>query len=101
MDDEGSWLYTILVHNDVVRTTQRPFRQSVTLPAKLATRVRALAKRRRVSANRMIVELVENGLEAQERKQKEFATLAERFRRTEDPEEAKQLGDQLGRMIFG
>jgi len=27
--------------------------------------------------------------------------LAERFRGATDPEEAKRLGDQLGRMVFG
>jgi hypothetical protein len=76
-------------------------RQSITLPANLASQVRALAKSRRVSANRVVVELVENGLEAQKQKQQQFGALAERFRSTDDPEEAKRLGDQLGRMIFG
>jgi EAL domain-containing protein (putative c-di-GMP-specific phosphodiesterase class I) len=76
-------------------------RQSITLPPKLASQVRALAKSRRVSANRVVVELVESGLEAQKRKQQQFEDLAERFRSTDDPEEAKRLGDQLGRMIFG
>jgi hypothetical protein len=35
------------------------------------------------------------------RKQEEFFDLAERFRSTTDPEQVKQLGDQIGRMIFG
>ena len=49
----------------------------------------------------MLVELIENGIEAEKRKQKEFFELAERFRNATDPEEAKQLGDELGRMVFG
>jgi hypothetical protein len=49
----------------------------------------------------MLVELIENGIEAQKRKQQEFCDLAERFRNTDDPEEAKRLGDELGRMVFG
>jgi hypothetical protein len=49
----------------------------------------------------MLVELVENGLEAEKRKQREFFELAERFRNAADPEEAKRLGDELGRMVFG
>lgn len=49
----------------------------------------------------MLLELIENGIEAEKRKQQEFFALAERFRRESDPEEAKRLGDQLGRMIFG
>jgi len=54
-----------------------------------------------VSSNRMLVELIENGIEAEKRKQQEFFKLAERFRNATDPEEAKRLGDELGRMVFG
>jgi hypothetical protein len=49
----------------------------------------------------MLVELIENGIEAEKRKQHEFFKLAERFRNATDPEEAKRLGDELGRMVFG
>ena len=76
-------------------------RQSVSLPAKTAAQVRNLAKTRRLSSNRMLVELIENGIEAEKRKQQEFFDLAERFRNATDPEEAKRLGDALGRMVFG
>ncbi|HXY00597.1 MAG TPA: hypothetical protein VEI54_06725 [Candidatus Limnocylindrales bacterium] len=81
--------------------TQKSTRQSVTLPAKTAAQVRNLAKTRRVSSNRMLVELIENGIEAEKRKQQEFFELAERFRNATDPEEAKRLGEALGRMVFG
>jgi len=82
-------------------TAIRTVRQSVTLPAKTAAQVRTLAKTRRLSSNRMLVELIENGIEAEQRKQQEFFQLAEKFRNAEDPEEAKRLGDELGRMVFG
>jgi hypothetical protein len=49
----------------------------------------------------MLLELIENGIEAEKRKQQEFFELAERFRSESDPAEAKRLGDQLGRMLFG
>jgi hypothetical protein len=49
----------------------------------------------------MLVELIENGIEAEKRKQQEFFDLAERFREEKDPDVAKRLGDQLGRMVFG
>ena len=81
--------------------TQKSTRQSVTLPAKTAAQVRNLAKTRRVSSNRMLVELIEKGIEAEKRKQQEFFELAERFRNATDPEEAKRLGEALGRMVFG
>src|SRR5258708_33713391 len=70
-------------------------RQSVSLPASVAAQVRNLAKTRRLSANRMLVELIENGIEAEKRKQQEFFDLAERFRSVIDPQEVKRLGDQM------
>jgi hypothetical protein len=76
-------------------------RQSVSLPGKVAAQVRSMAKTRRLSSNRMLVELIENGIEAEKRKQQKFFELAELFRNATDPEEAKRLGDELGRMVFG
>lgn len=76
-------------------------RQSVSLPAKTATQVRALAKSRRLSAAKMMVELIEHGIEVEKAREKAFFDLAERFRSASDPEEAKRLGDELGRMVFG
>jgi len=84
-----------------MRSSNRTVRQSVSLPAMMAEQVHSMAKGRRLSANRMLVELIGNGIEAEKRKQQEFFKLAERFRSTADPKEAKRLGDQLGRMVFG
>lgn len=89
------------VHNGVVRTAGKAVRQSVSLPANLAAQVRTMARTRRLSANRMLVELIENGIAAEKQKQHEFFELAERFRSATDPEEIKRLGDQMGRMVFG
>ncbi len=82
-------------------TPKKTVRQSVSLPANVAAKVRSLAKSRRLSSNRMLVELIENGIEAEKRKQQEFFELAELFRKATDPQEAKRLGDKLGRMVFG
>ncbi len=76
-------------------------RRSVTLPREIAKQVDALAKRRRLSDNRVLVELIEHGIEARKQQEKEFFQLAERFRSAADPAEVKRLGDQLGRMVFG
>jgi len=84
-----------------MRAIDKTVRQSVSLPAKIAMHVRSMAKTRRLSANRMLLELIENGIEAEKRRQQEFFALADRFRSESDPAEAKRLGDQLGRMIFG
>jgi hypothetical protein len=82
-------------------TLNKPVRQSVSLPSGVAEQVRKLAKTRKVSANRMLVELIENGMEAEKRKQREFFDLADRFRAATDPDEVKRLGNQMGRMVFG
>jgi EAL domain-containing protein (putative c-di-GMP-specific phosphodiesterase class I) len=84
------------VHTGGARTSEKTVRQSVSLSAALAAQVRSMAKRRRVSANRVLLELIENGLEVQDRKQQEFFDLAERFRNESDPEAAKRLGISLG-----
>jgi hypothetical protein len=92
---------TNLVHNGAMRMATKTIRQSISLPAGVASKVRSLAKTRRLSANRMLVELIEDGIEAHTRKQQQFFELAERFRGATDPDEAKRLGDELGRMVFG
>ena len=84
-----------------MRAENKTVRQSVSLPSNVAAQVRKLAKTRRLSANRLLVELIENGMEAEKRKQQEFFDLAKRFRTATDPEEVKRLGDQMGRMVFG
>jgi len=82
-------------------TKEKTVRQSVTLPAKVATQVQGMAKRRRLSANRMLIELVEEGLETKQQKEKAFFDLAERFRAAADPKAVERLGEELGQMVFG
>ncbi len=79
----------------------RHVRRSVTLPPKIAKQVETLAKERSLSDNRVLVELIEQGIEARRQKEKAFFQLAERFRAADDPDQVKQLGDQLGRFVFG
>jgi len=93
--------YTTMVHTGVMTTRDKTVRQSVTLPAKVATQVRSMAKRRRLSANRMLVELLEEGIEAKKQKEKAFFELAEHFRAATDPKEVERLGEELGQMVFG
>jgi predicted DNA-binding protein len=76
-------------------------RQSVTLPSGVARRVQALAKRERTSASRVIVELIETGLEAREREKKRFFDLADRLADSSDETERKRLKTELARMTYG
>jgi len=82
-------------------TVERPVRQSISLPSDLAGRVKSLAKSSRTSANRILVELIESGLEAREQERKHFLELADRLTRTRDPEEQSRLKEDLARMTFG
>lgn len=81
--------------------TARTIRRSVTLPRDIAKQVEAISKQRRLSDNRVLVELIEQGLEAQKEKEKAFFELAQRFRKANEPKEVERLGDQLGRFVFG
>jgi hypothetical protein len=59
-----------------------------------------MAKNERLSDNRILVELIELGIEARKQKEKAFFELAERFRNASDPEEAKRLGEEMGLLLF-
>jgi metal-responsive CopG/Arc/MetJ family transcriptional regulator len=76
-------------------------RQSVTLPSGVARRVQELAKRERTSASRVIVELIETGLEARESEKKRFFELADRLAESSDESERKRLKSELARMTYG
>ena len=89
-----------MVYNGAMSATKH-VRRSVSLPAPVAKQVDRLAKSQRLSDNRVLIELIELGIEARKQKEKAFFELAERFRATSDPREARQLGDKLGRLVFG
>ena len=82
-------------------TKTKHVRRSLSLPIPIARQVDRMAKTRRLSDNRVLVELIELGIEARKQREKAFFDLAERFRSATDPEQAKRLGDELGCMVFG
>jgi hypothetical protein len=81
--------------------TRKQIRRSLTLPEPTARKVASIARRRRLSDNRVLVELIEDGIEARRQKEKAFFDLAQRFRSSQDEEEVQRLGEQLGRFVFG
>jgi hypothetical protein len=81
--------------------TEKPVRQSVSLPARLARRVRTLAKNRKTSINRVLVELIETGIESKEAERSKFFELADQLSATSDPSERKRIKGILARMTFG
>ena len=80
---------------------ERPVRQSVSLPSDLARRVKSLAESGHTSANRVLVELIESGLEVREQERKHFFELADRLVGASDPEEQNRLKEELARITFG
>ena len=80
---------------------ERPTRQSVSLPARVAHRVKSLAKAGNTSASRVIIDLIESGLEARELEKKRFFQLADRLARSRDADEQRRLKEELARMTFG
>ena len=93
-----------MVYTDVMAIAKKALakhvRRSVTLPREVAKQIETMAKRRRLSDNRVLVELIEQGIEARQQKEKAFFELAKRFRAATDPEQVKRLGDELGRFVF-
>lgn len=81
--------------------TPRTVRQSVSIPAGVAKRVRALAKTRKTSANRVLVDLIEAGLQSKEAEKERFFSLATRLTETSDAGERRRLKEELARMTFG
>ena len=80
---------------------EKTVRQSASLPAHVPRRVKSLAKISSKSANRIIVDLIESGIEVRERERKRFFELADRLARSSDAEEQKRLKEELARMTFG
>jgi hypothetical protein len=80
---------------------QKSVRQSVALPSRLARDVRALARAQKTSANRVLVELIEAGLESREAEKKHFFALADRLTESKDPDERDNIKEELARLTFG
>jgi predicted transcriptional regulator len=84
-----------------MRTLEKSVRQSVSLPPRVARRVQALAQRKNASTNRVIVDLIQTGLNAKEEEKKRFFELADRLARSANSAEQKRLKEELARMTFG
>jgi DNA-binding IclR family transcriptional regulator len=81
--------------------TKETVRQSVSLPAPVARRVREAAKMGKTSANRVLVGLIEVGLQARDAEKERFYALAERLGEAPDPAERQRIKEELARMTFG
>ncbi|MGB6835345.1 MAG: hypothetical protein WBE24_17950 [Candidatus Acidiferrum sp.] len=81
--------------------TEKAVRQSVSIPARIAKRVKALAKTEKTSASRVLVDLIEAGLASKEAEKERFFALTTRLTESSDPAEQESLKSELARMTFG
>lgn len=80
---------------------ERAVRQSVSIPTGVARRVRALAKIRKTSANRVLVDLIEAGLQSKETEKERFFSLVNQLTKSRDAVERQRLKEELARMTYG
>jgi hypothetical protein len=83
-----------------VATVHNSVRQSISLPARIAKRVLALAETKKTSASRVLVDLIETGLQAKEAQHQRFFEMTDQLAATTDPAERKRLQEELARMTF-
>ena len=85
----------------VMNDSRKSVRQSVSLPLSTATRVRNLAEKRKASANRVLVDLIEAGLRSKDMEKETFFALANRLSESTNPAERRRIKKELARLTFG
>jgi len=73
-------------------------RQSVSLPSRIASRVRALAETRHTTASRVLVDLIETGLQTKQAQHERFFEITDQLAEAKDPAERKRLQEELARI---
>ena len=71
------------------------------MPAEMAEKVDTIAASRRVSGNRVVVDLLSDAITAYEQRRTAFLDLADRFQKSTDAAETARLREELARMTFG
>lgn len=89
------------MYNAEMKKREEAVRQSVSLPGRLARRVRTLAKTQQTSTSHLLVELIESGIEAKEAEKRRFFELTDRLAASLDAEEQKRIKEELARITFG
>ena len=76
-------------------------RQSVTIPAPLASEVRRVAKERHLTMSRALVALAERGVRAELDAKENLQATYQRFMKEQEPTLKEEAGKDLSRAIFG
>jgi predicted DNA-binding protein len=82
-------------------TPRKTVRRSISLPREVDSKIQKLARHQNRSANRVLENLIETGLEAREAEKRRFFELADRLRTTTDQIELENIKNELARMTFG
>jgi hypothetical protein len=90
-----------MVYDATMGARDKAVRQSVSLPTQVARRVRTLAQSQRTSTSRVLVELIESGLEAKEAEKRRFFELADRLSTESNERERARIKKELAKMTFG
>ena len=90
--------HVALLQNGVVANVDQSVRQSVSLPSRIAKRVRALAETRHTTASRVLIDLIETGLQTKQAQHERFFELTDQLAETKDPAERKRLQEELARI---
>jgi len=83
------------MHNTFMPGTHNSIRKSVSIPTRIAKRILAIAETRHTSASRVLVDLIETGLQTKESQHKRFFELTDQLAETTDPAERKRLQSEL------
>lgn len=85
----------------ITKRTKKLVRRSISLPAEVDSKIQVLARRERRSANQVLENLIEAGLETLESEKKRFFDLTERLTASTSPSEQRRIKEELARMTFG
>lgn len=84
-----------------LKSTKKAVRRSISLRPDVDSKIQVLARRGRRSANRVLEELIEVGLESKEAEKRRFFDLAERLTASTDAGERRRIKEELAQMTFG
>jgi predicted DNA-binding ribbon-helix-helix protein len=79
----------------------KAIRQSVTIPAPLATEVRRVAEERHLTMSRALVALAERGVQAELDAKENLQATYRRFMKEQEPALKEEAGKDLIRAVFG
>jgi hypothetical protein len=70
---------------------EKAIRQSISLPRHIAKQVHSIARARKTSTNRVVLDLIEAGIQAKEAEKQRFFSLANQLTESDDPAERQEL----------